>query len=121
MKKTKKQLEFERIAGSKFAQLEMFCNMCHYAKANSAFGGNGITKEDLYKKGMSDEVYAWLVQNHYCNMQKSGKPLWIAINGNKFYPSQTVQNLEKSLMEFKENMKKSEENSQKTEDILYKE
>lgn len=101
-RKTKKQLEFERIAGSKFAQLEMFCNMCHYAKINAAFGGNGITKEDLYRKGMSDEVYKWLVQNHYCNQQKSGKPLWIAVNGNKLYPTQTVQNLEKSLEDFKE-------------------
>ncbi len=108
-RKTKKQLEFERIVGSKLAQLEMFCNMCHYAKANGAFGGNGITAEDLFKKGLSKEVYGWLIANHYCNQQKAGKPLWIAINGNKFYPSQTVQNLEIKLKNYKENSQKKED------------
>lgn len=108
-RKTKKQLEFERIANDKFAQLEMFCNMCHYAKCNGAFGGNGITKDDLYKKGMSDEVFNWLVANHYCNQQKAGKPLWLSINGNKFYPSQTVQNLEIKLKNYKENLQKKED------------
>lgn len=108
-KKTKKQLEFERVASSKFAQLEMFCKMCHFAKTNGAFGGNGITKKDLIAKGMSEEVYLWLVNNHYCNQQKAGKPLWIAINGNKLYPTQTVQNLETKLAAFKEQMLKKEQ------------
>ena len=87
------------------AQLEMFIQMCKFAKVNGAFGGNGITKKDLYDRGMTDKIFAWLVTNHYCNQQKSGKPLWIAINGNKLYPSQTIQNLEKRIAEFKDKNK----------------
>lgn len=100
MRKTKKQLRLEEVMESKFEQLIEFCKMAHFAKTNAAFGGNGITKADLLRKGVSEEVFTWLVANHYCNQQKAGKPLWIAINGNKFYPSQTVQNLEISLAAF---------------------
>lgn len=108
MKKTKKELRLEEVMASKFEQLKVFCKMCHYAKTNAAFGGNGITKADLIKKGISEELFQWLVKEHYCNEQKPGKPLWVAVNGNKFYPEQTVQNLEKSIKEFeKENLSKN--------------
>lgn len=100
--KTKKQLEFERIAENKLEQLKMFVQMCKFAKVNGAFSGKGITKQDLVNKGLSEEVYKWLIAQHYCNAQKTGKPLWIAINGNKYYPTQTVQNLEKKIKEFEE-------------------
>lgn len=107
-RKTVKQIRFEEVQGNDFEQLKMFIQMCKYAKVNGAFGGNGITKKDLYDKGMTDKVFNWLKTNHYCNEQKPGKPLWIAINGNKFYPEQTVQNLEKSIKEFeKENSSKN--------------
>lgn len=105
-RKTKKQIELEATLKSGWKQLKMFCSMCHYARTNGAFGGNGITKQDLYNKGMTDEVWKWLVANHYCNEQKPGKPLWISINGNKFYPEQTIQNLEASMEEFELEMKK---------------
>ena len=115
MRKTKKQLEFEKVSASGFEQLKMFCKMCHYAKTNAAFGGNGITKKDLYDKGMTDKVWSWLVKEHYCNEQKPGKPLWISINGNKFYPEQTVQNLEKSLAEYEEKVNANRENDSGTD------
>ena len=100
MKKTKKQIRFEEVSASGWKQLVMFIQMCKFAKVNGAFGGNGITKKDLYDKGMTDKIFNWLRANHYCNEQKPGQPLWIAINGNKFYPEQTVQNLEKSMKAF---------------------
>jgi len=102
-KKTIKQINFEKIQGNKWEQLKMFIQMCKFAKVNGAFGGNGITKQDLYDKGMTDDIFNWLKKYHYCNEQKEGKPLWIAINGNRFYPEQTVQNLEKSMQEFEKN------------------
>lgn len=104
VQKTKKQLEFERVASSGLEQLKMFCKMCHYAKTNAAFGGNGITKQDLYNKGMSDTIFNWLKANHYCNEQKAGRPLWVSVNGNKFYPTQTIQHLEELISNF-ENVK----------------
>lgn len=100
MKKTKKQIKFEEVSASGWEQLVMFIQMCKFAKVNGAFGGNGITKKDLYDKGMTDKIFNWLRANHYCNEQKPGQPLWIAINGNKFYPEQTVQNLEKKMKAF---------------------
>lgn len=109
-RKTVKQIKFEEVQGNGFEQLKMFIQMCKYAKVNGAFGGNGITKKDLYDKGMTDKVFNWLKKNHFCNEQKPGKPLWIAINGNKFYPEQTVQNLEKSIKEF-EKVKELEQKS----------
>lgn len=78
-------------------QLKMFCKMCHYAKTNAAFGGKGITKDDLYKKGMTDDTFKWLVKHHYCNEQKPNQPLWVAINGNRYHPTQTIQNMEKAI------------------------
>lgn len=105
-RKTKKQIRFEEVAASGWEQLKMFIAMCKYAKVSAAFGGNGITKKDLYDKGMTDKIFNWLKANHYCNEQKAGKPLWIAINGNRFYPTQTVQNLEKSMNDFVQNNKK---------------
>lgn len=106
MKKTKKQLDFEKVSANGLEQLKMFCKMCHFAKTNGAFGGNGITKEVLYEKGMTDSVWSWLVAQHYCNEQQKGKPLWVSVNGNKFYPTQTVQNLEKMIADYEDKITK---------------
>lgn len=100
MRKTVKQIRFEEVRESGLEQLKMFIQMCKFARVNGAFGGNGITKDDLYAKGMTDKVWQFLVSNHYCNEQKPGKPLWVSINGNKFYPNRTVQKLEKMLEKF---------------------
>lgn len=102
MKKTKKQITLEETLKSGMKQLKMFCAMCKFAKVNGAMGGDGITKKDLYDKGMTDDVWKWLVSNHYCNEQKKGQPLWVAVNGNKFYPSRTIQNLEKAIEKFEQ-------------------
>ena len=102
MRKTKKQIRLEEIKKDGIEQIKMFIQMCKYAKVSAAFGGNGITKKDLYDRGMTDKIFNWLKENHYCNEQKAGQPLWISINGNKFYPSQTIQNLEVSLNNFLE-------------------
>ena len=99
-RKTMKQIRFEEVRESGLEQLKMFCRMCHFARVNGAFGGNGITKKDLYDRGMTDKVFQFLVSNHYCSVQKPGKPLWVSINGNKFYPDKTVQNLEKMIAQF---------------------
>lgn len=100
MRKTMKQIKFEEVRESGLEQLKMFVQMCKFAKVNGAFGGNGITKKDLYDKGMTDKVWNFLVSNHFCNEQKPGKPLWVSVNGNKFYPDKTVQNLEKMIAQF---------------------
>ena len=100
MRKTKKQIRFEEVRESGLEQLKMFIQMSKFAKVNGAMGGNGITKKDLYDKGMTDRVWNFLVSNHYCSVQKPGKPLWISINGNKYYPDKTVQNLEKMIAQF---------------------
>ena len=95
-----KQIRFEEVRESGLEQLKMFIKMSKFAKVNGAMGGNGITKKDLYDRGMTDKVFQFLVSNHYCNEQKPGKPLWVSINGNKFYPDKTVQNLEKMIAQF---------------------
>ena len=100
MRKTMKQIRFEEVRESGLEQLKMFIQMSKFAKVNGAMGGNGITKKDLYDKGMTDKVFQFLVSNHYCSVQKPGKPLWISINGNKYYPDKTVQNLEKMIAQF---------------------
>lgn len=99
-KKTVKQIKFEEVRADGMEQIKMFIQMCKFAKVNGAMGGNGITKKMLYEKGMTDKVWQFLVSNHYCNEQIPGKPLWVSINGNKFYPSQTIQNLEASIKAF---------------------
>ncbi len=99
-KKTVKQIRFEEVRADGMEQIKMFIQMCKFAKVNGAMGGNGITKKMLYEKGMTDKVWQFLVSNHYCNEQKPGKPLWVSINGNRLYPSQTVQNLEASIKAF---------------------
>lgn len=99
-KKTVKQIKFEEVRADGMEQIKMFIQMCKFAKVNGAMGGNGITKKMLYEKGMTDKVWQFLVSNHYCNEQKPGKPLWVSINGNRLYPSQTVQNLEASIKAF---------------------
>ena len=99
-KKTVKQIKFEEVRADGMEQIKMFIQMCKFAKVNGAMGGNGITKKMLYEKGMTDKVWQFLVSNHYCNEQKPGKPLWVSINGNKLYPSQTIQNLEASIKAF---------------------
>lgn len=99
-KKTVKQIRFEEVRADGMEQIKMFIQMCKFAKVNGAMGGDGITKKMLYEKGMTDKVWQFLVSNHYCNEQKPGKPLWVSINGNKLYPSQTIQNLEASIKAF---------------------
>lgn len=99
-----RKTNLQKLAETDLGQLEIFCRMCHYAKTNGAFGGNGITKQDLLDKGITETTFKWLVAQHYCNMQKPGRPLWIAINGNKLYPHQTVQNLEKLIKAEKEKL-----------------
>ena len=100
MRKTMKQIRFEEVRESGLEQLRMFIQMCKFAKVNGAMGGNGITKKDLYNKGMTDKVWQFLVSNHYCNEPKPGKSLWVSINGNRYYPDKTVQNLEKMVAQF---------------------
>lgn len=86
-------------------ELKIFVNMCYYARISGAVDnakgkkGKGITKQDLLKKGVSEETFKWLVDNHLCNQPKKGQPLWIAVNGNKLYPTCTVQFLDKCLKE----------------------
>ena len=101
-KKTVKQIRLEEVRADGMEQIKMFIQMCKFAKVNGAMGGNGITKKMLYEKGMTDKVWQFLVSNHYCNEQKPGKPLWVSINGNRLYPSQTVQNLEASVKAWEE-------------------
>lgn len=105
-KKTVKQIRFEEVRADEMEQVKMFIQMCKFAKVNGAMGGDGITKKMLYEKGMTDKVWQFLVSNHYCNEQKPGKPLWVSINGNKFYPTKTVQNLEASVKAWEEKNKK---------------
>ena len=95
MKKTKLQ----ELTSTKFGQLKVFIQMAKYARTSGAFGGFGITYEDLKKKGVSDEVFNWLVANHYVNKPHKGEALWIA-NANKLYPSQTIDNLEMDIKKF---------------------
>lgn len=108
MKKTMKQIKFEEVQANEMEQVKMFIQMCKFAKVNGAMGGDGITKKMLYEKGMTDKVWQFLVTNHYCNEQKPGKPLWVSINGNKFYPTKTVQNLEKLVKDWEKTNKQKE-------------
>ena len=94
MKKTKLQ----EMTSTKFGQLKVFIRMAKYARTNGAFGGPGIFKEDLTKKGISEEIFDWLVKEHYIAYHP-GKALWIA-NTNKLYPSQTIDNLEMTIKKF---------------------
>ena len=100
MRKTKLQ----EMTSTKFGQLKVFIQMAKYARTNGAFGGPGIFKEDLTKKGVSEEVFKWLVKEHYISYHP-GKALWIATT-NKFHPEKTIANLEASMEEFELEMKK---------------
>lgn len=97
MKKTKLQ----ELSSTKMGQLKIFIQMAKYARTNGAFGGPGIFKEDLMKKGVGKEIFQWLVKNHYIAYHE-GKALWIA-TVNKFYPENTISNLEKSIEDFEKN------------------
>lgn len=99
MKKTKLQ----EMTSTKFGQLKVFIQMAKYARTNGAFGGPGIFKEDLTKKGISEEIFQWLIKEHYISYHP-GKALWISTT-NKFYPEKTIANLEKSIKEFEQNQK----------------
>lgn len=103
-KKTKLQKLTETMVG----QIEVFIAMCKFAKVNGAMGGKGITKQDLLKKGLTEETFQWLKSHHYCNEQKKGQPLWVAINGNKLYPDRTVAALEDIVNDFKAEKAKEE-------------
>ena len=51
-----------------------------------------ITKQDLLSVGMSEEDYDYLRDNHYiCETIKYG--IWINWKVNKYYPTQTIDNL----------------------------
>lgn len=106
-----RKTKLEELASTKIGQIKIFIQMAKYAKVSGGFGGFGITYEDLRKKGVSEEIFAWLVQNHYTNKPQKGRALWIA-NTNKLYPTQTIDNLEKSIKDFEESMQKSEEVAQ---------
>lgn len=109
-KKTKKT-KLEDLASTKIGQIKIFIQMAKYARTSGSFGGFGITYEDLIKKGVSDEIFMWLVQNHYTNKPQKGKALWIA-NTNKFYPTQTIDNLENFIKMFEEKQTKKENNDE---------
>lgn len=104
-----RKTKLEELASTKVGQIKIFIQMAKYARTSGAFGGFGITYEDLRKKGVSEEIFVWLVQNHYTNKPQKGKALWIA-NTNKFYPNQTIDNLEKSIKKFEEQAKKENNN-----------
>lgn len=94
-KKTKLQKLTETMVG----QIEVFIAMCKFAKVNGAMGGKGITKQDLLKKGITEETFQWLKSHHYISYHE-GRPLWISTT-NKFYPTRTISNLEKILNDYK--------------------
>lgn len=94
MKKTKLQ----ELSSTKMGQLKIFIQMAKFARTNGAFGGPGIFKDDLTEKGVSEEMFNWLIKNHYMSYHP-GKALWIATT-NKFYPNNTISNLEKSIEDF---------------------
>ena len=95
MKKTKKQ----ELASTIVGQLEIFIGQAKYARVNGAFGGQGIFKDDLIRKGISEKTFSWLCKNHYISYHE-GRPLWISTT-NKFYPNRTISNLEKMLNDYK--------------------
>lgn len=105
-----RKTKLEELASTKIGQIKIFIQMAKYARTSGAFGGFGITYEDLRKKGVSEEIFAWLVQNHYTNKPQKDRALWIA-NTNKLYPTQTIDNLEKSIKKFEEEQAKKEENN----------
>lgn len=105
-----RKTKLEELASTKIGQIKIFIQMAKYAKVSGGFGGFGITYEDLKKKGVSDEIFAWLVEHHYTNKPQKGRALWIA-NTNKLYPTQTIENLEKSIKKFEEEQAKKEENN----------
>ncbi len=102
-----RKTKLEELASTKIGQIKIFIQMAKYARTSGAFGGFGITYEDLRKKGVSEEIFAWLVQNHYTNKPQKDRALWIA-NTNKLYPTQTIDNLEKSIKDFEENMQNAD-------------
>lgn len=95
MKKTKN----EKLASTMVGQLEIFIGQAKFARVNGAFGGQGIFKDDLTKKGISEKTFKWLCENHYISYHE-GRPLWISTT-NKLYPTRTIANLEKMLNDYK--------------------
>ena len=98
-----RKTKLQEMTSTKFGQLKVFIQMAKYARTNGAFGGPGIFKEDLTKKGISEEIFDWLVKEHYIAYHP-GKALWISTT-NKLYPEKTISNLEKSIKEFEQNQK----------------
>lgn len=106
IKRTKKELRFEEVASSKMEQLKEFVAMSKYARTSGAFGGFGVTYEMLRAKGISEEVFAWLVANHFVNRPQAGRALWFPHTENKYHPTCTIANLEKRIKDFEEKLKK---------------
>lgn len=94
-----RKTKLQKLASTMIGQLEIFIGQAKFARVSGSFGGPGIFKEDLIKKGVSEKVFKWLCDNHYISYHE-GRPLWISTT-NKFYPTKTIANLEKMLNDYK--------------------
>lgn len=61
----------------------------------------GLTLDSIIQAGIDMEVVIWLRKNHYISV-KPNAPVWIAWE-NKYYPKNTISNLQKWLNIYKEN------------------
>lgn len=58
----------------------------------------GLSVQDLKDAGISDATINWLSKNRYIAIHKD-KPIWISWS-NKYYPTQTIGNLAKTVRAF---------------------
>ena len=84
-------------------EIKKFVFMCEATKMG--YKGEkiqGLSVQDLKDAGISDATINWLSKNRYIAIHK-GKPIWISWS-NKYYPTQTIGNLAKTVRAFEKEM-----------------
>lgn len=84
-------------------EIKKFVFMCEATKMG--YKGEkiqGLSVQDLKDAGISDTTINWLSKNRYIAIHKD-KPIWISWT-NKYYPTQTIGNLAKTVRAFEKEM-----------------